>query len=156
LVNEPASVATPRFLAERVAALAREIRGLEAEAWAPKRIAREGLTGLLAVARGSREEPRFIRLRWAGAGARRRVILVGKGITFDSGGLSLKSPKSMETMKYDMAGGAAVIGALAAAARLGPPLDVAGFVPPTAKPPRGPGPKPRGGLPLPNGQTGQG
>src|SRR5438445_452741 len=81
--------------------------------------ARVVLAGLLAVARGSREEPRFIRLRWAGAGARRRVILVGKGITFDSGGLSLKSPKAMETMKYDMAGGAAVIGAVAAAARLG-------------------------------------
>src|SRR5207249_915152 len=66
LVNEPASVATPRFLAERVAALARDIRGLEAAAWTPSRIAREGLAGLLAVARGSREEPRFIRLRWAG------------------------------------------------------------------------------------------
>src|SRR5207247_819008 len=89
LVNEPASVATPRFLAERVAALARDIRGLEAEAWAPKRIASEGLTGLLAVARGSREEPRFIRLRWAGPGARRRGIPVGKGITFHSAGRSL-------------------------------------------------------------------
>src|SRR5438552_3450354 len=128
LVNEPASVATPRFLAERVAALARDIRGLEAEAWAPKRIASEGLTGLLAVARGSREEPRFIRLRWAGPGARRRVILVGKGITFDSGGLSLKPPKSMETMKYDMAGGAPVIGVAAAAARPGAPAGAIGVV----------------------------
>src|SRR3989454_10087841 len=104
-VNEPASVATPRFLAERVAALAREIRGLEAEAWAPKRIAREGLTGLLAVARGRRGEPRFIRPRWGGPGARRRAVLVGKGITLDPRGLSLKPPQSMETMKYDMAGG---------------------------------------------------
>src|SRR5207247_844435 len=85
-----------------------------------------GLTGLLAVARGSREEPRFIRLRWAGPGTRRRVILVGKGITFDSGGLSLKPPKSMETMKYDMAGGAAAIGAGAAAARLRLPGGVMG------------------------------
>src|SRR5438477_614588 len=142
LVNEPASVATPRFLAERGAALAREIRGLEAEAWAPKRIAREGLTGLLAVARGSREEPRFIRLRWAGPGARRRVILVGKGITFDSGGLSLKPPKSMETMKYDMAGGAAVIGAVAATARLGLPVDVTAFVPATENLPGGQAQKP--------------
>src|SRR5439155_10109297 len=131
LVNEPASVATPRFLAERVAALARDIRGLEAEAWVPKRIASEGLTGLLAVARGSREEPRFIQLRWAGPGTRRRVILVGKGITFDSGGLSLKPPKSMETIKYHMAGGPGVSGAVAAAARLALPVDVTAFVPAT-------------------------
>ncbi|TMB53984.1 MAG: leucyl aminopeptidase, partial [Deltaproteobacteria bacterium] len=153
LVNEPASVATPRFLAERVAALAREIRGLEAEAWAPKRIAREGLTGLLAVARGSREEPRFIRLRWVGPGARRRVILVGKGITFDSGGLSLKPPKSMETMKYDMAGGAAVIGAVAAAARLGLPVDVTGFVPATENLPGGRAQKPGDVIRFLNGKT---
>src|SRR5213592_616674 len=153
LVNEPASVATPRFLAERVAALAREIRGLEAEAWAPKRIAREGLTGLLAVARGSREEPRFIRLRWVGPGARRRVILVGKGITFDSGGLSLKPPKSMETMKYDMAGGAAVIGAVAAAARLGLPVDVTAFVPATENLPGGRAQKPGDVIRFLNGKT---
>ena len=153
LVNEPASVATPRFLAERVAALAREIRGLEAEAWAPKRIAREGLTGLLAVARGSREEPRFIRLRWVGPGARRHVILVGKGITFDSGGLSLKPPKSMETMKYDMAGGAAVIGAVAAAARLGLPVDVTGFVPATENLPGGRAQKPGDVIRFLNGKT---
>ena len=153
LVNEPASVATPRFLAERVAALARDIRGLEAEAWAPKRIASEGLTGLLAVARGSREEPRFIRLRWAGPGARRRVILVGKGITFDSGGLSLKPPKSMETMKYDMAGGAAVIGAVAAAARLGLPVDVTAFVPATENLPGGQAQKPGDVIRFLNGKT---
>ena len=153
LVNEPASVATPRFLAERVAALARDIPGLEAEAWAPKRIAREGLTGLLAVARGSREEPRFIRLRWAGPGARRRVVLVGKGITFDSGGLSLKPPKSMETMKYDMAGGAAVIGAVTAAARLGLPVDVTGFVPATENLPGGQAQKPGDVIRFLNGKT---
>ena len=153
LVNEPASVATPRFLAERVAALARDIRGLEAEAWAPKRIASEGLTGLLAVARGSREEPRFIRLHWAGPGARRRVILVGKGITFDSGGLSLKPPKSMETMKYDMAGGAAVIGAVAAAARLGLPVDVTAFVPATENLPGGQAQKPGDVIRFLNGKT---
>src|SRR5438874_6828578 len=154
LVNEPASVATPRFLAERVAALARDIRGLEAAAWTPSRIATEGLTGLLAVARGSREEPRFIRLHWAGPGARRRVILVGKGSTFDSGGLSLKPPKSMETMKYDMARGAAGIGAVAAAARLGLPVDVTGLVPATENLPGGRAQKPGDGIRFLNGKTG--
>src|SRR5256712_5203123 len=153
LVNEPASVATPRFLAERVAALAREIRGLEAEAWAPKRIAREGLTGLLAVARGRRPEPRFIPPRSAGAGARRRVILVGKGITFDSGGLSLKTPKSMETTKYDMAGGAAVIGALAPPPRPRPPPPRTRLLPAPRNPPRGPGQKTGRGNRLLEGQT---
>jgi len=145
--------ATPRFLAERVAALARDIRGLEAAAWTPSRIATEGLTGLLAVARGSREEPRFIRLRWAGPGARQRVVLVGKGITFDSGGLSLKPPKSMETMKYDMAGGAAVIGAVAAAARLGLPVDVTGLVPATENLPGGRAQKPGDVIRFLNGKT---
>src|SRR5439155_12739009 len=153
LVNEPASVATPRFLAERVAALARDIRGLEAAAWTPSRIATEGLTGLLAVARGSREEPRFIRLRWAGPGARQRVVLVGKGITFDSGGLSLKPAKSMEQMKYDMAGGAAVIGAVAAAARLRVPIDVTGYVPATENLPGGRAQKPGDILRFLNGKT---
>jgi len=155
LVNEPASVATPSFLAERVLALAGDVPGLEAEAWGPERIAREGLAGLMAVARGSREEPRFIRLRHAGGSARhpRRIILVGKGITFDSGGLSLKPPKSMETMKYDMAGGAAVIGAVAAAARLGLPVDVTGYVPATENLPGGQAQKPGDVIRFLNGKT---
>src|SRR4029450_1530334 len=118
LVNEPPSVATPRYIAAQAEALAREVKGLETEAWDPKRLGREQLNGILGVSRGSREEPRLGIRRWAPPGARRKVALVGKGVTFDSGGLSLKPPKSMETMKYDMAGGAAVIGAVAAAARL--------------------------------------
>jgi leucyl aminopeptidase len=153
LVNEPASVATPSFLAERVEALARDVRGLKADVWKPDRIAREGLAGLLAVARGSREEPRFITLRWKGPGARARVILVGKGITFDSGGLSLKPAKSMETMKYDMAGGAAVLGAVAAAARLRLPVDVTAYVPATENLPGGSAQKPGDVLRFSNGKT---
>jgi leucyl aminopeptidase len=142
LVNEPASVKTPRYLAEQAERLAAEVPGLEVEAWAPDRIAREGLTGLLAVARGSREEPRFITLRYAAPGARWRVALVGKAITFDSGGLSLKPAKSMETMKYDMAGGAAVMGAVVAAARLELPVDVTGYVSATENLPGGQAQKP--------------
>jgi leucyl aminopeptidase len=153
LVNEPASVATPRFLADRVAALAADVPGLEAEAWGPERIAREGLAGLMAVARGSREEPRFIRLRHAGGRGAPRIVLVGKGITFDSGGLSLKPPKSMETMKYDMAGGAAVIGAVAAAARLGLAVDVTGYVPATENLPGGQAQKPGDVIRFLNGKT---
>jgi leucyl aminopeptidase len=152
-VNEPASVATPRFLAEGVQRLAREVPGLQAEVWGPGRIAREGLAGLTAVARGSREEPRFITLRYAGRGAGPRIILVGKGITFDSGGLSLKPAKSMETMKYDMAGGAAVIGAVAAAARLALPVDVTAYVPATENLPGGRAQKPGDVIRFLNGKT---
>jgi leucyl aminopeptidase len=152
-INEPASVATPTYLATQVKALARDIPGLEVESWGPARLEKEGLAGLLAVARGSREEPRFIRLRWKGKDARRRVALVGKAITFDSGGLSLKPAKSMETMKYDMAGGAAVIGAVAAAARLQLPIDVTGYVPTTENLPGGSAQKPGDVIRFINGKT---
>ncbi len=131
LVNEPPSTGTPTFIATHARRLAKEIRGLEVDVWKPARMAREGLNGVLAVARGTHEEPRFIRIRYAPRGAKRKVALVGKGITFDSGGLSLKPPKSMETMKYDMAGGAAVLSTVAAAAALGLPVEITGYVPAT-------------------------
>jgi len=153
LVNEPPSVATPRYLAAQAEALAREVKGLEAETWDPKRLAREELNGILAVSRGSREEPRLITLRWAPSGAQRKVALVGKAVTFDSGGLSLKPPKSMETMKYDMAGGAAVMGAVAAAARLRLPVEVTAYIPATENLPGGQAQKPGDVIRFANGRT---
>ena len=153
LINEPPSVATPRYLAAQAEALAREVKGLEVDAWEPKRLVREQMNGILAVSRGSREEPRLITLRWAPAGARRKVALVGKAVTFDSGGLSLKPPKSMETMKYDMAGGAAVMGAVAAAARLRLPVEVTGYVCATENLPGGQAQKPGDVIRFANGRT---
>jgi len=153
LVNEPPSVATPRFLAEHARALAKEIPGLEAEIWEPSRIAKEGLTGVMAVARGSHETPRFVMLRWRPKDARRHVALVGKGITFDSGGLSLKPAKSMETMKYDMAGGSAVLGAAAAIAALQLPVAVTAYVPATENLPGGGAQKPGDVIRYANGKT---
>ncbi|HSD29922.1 MAG TPA: leucyl aminopeptidase [Vicinamibacteria bacterium] len=153
LVNEPASVKTPRFLAAAAKRLAAGVPALETEAWGPSRLAKEGLAGLLAVARGSREEPRFIVLRYRPRKAHRRVALVGKAITFDSGGLSLKPPKSMETMKYDMAGGAAVVGAVAAAARLELPIEVTGYVPATENLPGEGAQKPGDVIRFLNGKT---
>jgi leucyl aminopeptidase len=153
LVNEPPSVATPTFLADHARALAKATPGLEVEVWDPKRIAKEKLTGLLAVARGSHEEPRFITLRYAGEGAGRRIALIGKGITFDSGGLSLKPAKSMETMKYDMAGGAAVLGAVAAAAALRLRVDVTAYVPATDNLPGQRAQKPGDVIRFANGKT---
>src|SRR6266508_3904831 len=96
LVNEPASVSTPTYLAQQAARLLRG-NGLKSEIWGLNKIKAAKMAGLLAVARGSVEEPRFIKLVYKPAGKpRKKIALVGKGLTFDSGGLSLKSAKSME------------------------------------------------------------
>src|SRR5262249_32288793 len=101
LVNEPPSVATARFLGEAAKRLCRG-RGLSVEVWSKKKIQAMNLNGLLAVNRGSTEEPRFIVIRYRPpTNAEKKIALVGKGITFDSGGLSLKTGKGMETMKLD-------------------------------------------------------
>lgn len=131
LVNEPPSVATALFLGEQAAKHCRG-RGLSAEVWDKKKIESMKLAGLLAVNRGSHEEPRFIKIHYKPVGKpRKKVALIGKGITFDSGGLSLKPSKSMETMKLDMAGGAAVIAAMSCLPKLGLDIEVTGYVPTT-------------------------
>ena len=131
LVNEPPSVATARFLGEQATRVCRG-RGLSVEVWGKKKIEAMKLAGLLAVNRGSQEEPRFIKIQYKPtAKAKRKVALVGKGITFDSGGLSLKPSKSMETMKLDMAGGAAIIATMSCLPKLGLGVEVTGYVPTT-------------------------
>ena len=92
-----------------------------------KLLARRGYGGITAVGQGSSNPPRLIRMLYRPAAARKHLILVGKGISFDSGGLSLKPPGSMETMKCDMSGAAAVISAIRAIARLGLPISVTGY-----------------------------
>jgi leucyl aminopeptidase len=153
LVNEPPSVATPAFIAKHAERLAVATPGLKLEVWAGRRLEREGLAGLLAVARGAHEEPRFIQLRYAPAGAKMRVALVGKGITFDSGGLSLKPAKSMETMKYDMAGAATVLSVVAAVATLGLPIAVTAYAPTTENLPGERAQKPGDVIKFMNGKT---
>ena len=153
LVNEPPSVATPQFLAECAHRLAEGAPSLEVEVWEPERMTQEGLTGCLAVARGSAEEPRFIILRHTVEYPRRRIAIVGKGITFDSGGLSLKPAKSMETMKSDMAGGATALHAVSVAAALGLPLEVTAYVPATENLPGGRAQKPGDVIRYANGKT---
>jgi leucyl aminopeptidase len=131
LVNEPPSVATARFLGDQAMRSCRG-RGLSVEVWGKKKIETMKLAGLLAVNRGSQEEPRFIKIHYKPSGkAKKKVTLIGKGITFDSGGLSLKPSKSMETMKLDMAGGAAVIAAMSCLPKLGLDVEVTGYVPTT-------------------------
>ena len=152
LVNEPAGVKTPAYLAT----VAQEIgtaAGVAVEVWKPARIAAEGMAGLLAVAQGSEQEPRFVRMRYRGKGARRRIVLVGKGVTFDSGGLSLKAPKAMETMKSDMAGGAAVMAVVAALGYLKPAIEVEGLIPLTENLPSGKAQRPGDVIRFKNGKS---
>ncbi len=123
LVNEPAGTLTPSRLAATASEWARaasvEIEVLDREA-----CRKLGMGLYLAVAQGSVEEPRFIHLAWKPAGARRRIVLVGKGVTFDSGGLSLKTNDGMLDMKTDMAGAATVIAATTAAAEERLPIEI--------------------------------
>ncbi|HEY7724158.1 MAG TPA: leucyl aminopeptidase [Anaeromyxobacteraceae bacterium] len=126
LVNEPPAACTPSALARAAGALARE-SGLRCQVRGPRQIAALGMGMFQGVTRGSAEEPRLVKVSWVpkGAGARRRpVVLVGKAITFDSGGLSLKPTESMVAMNTDMAGAAAVVGAMRVVAFLRPPFPV--------------------------------
>ena len=142
LQARPGNVATPTHLAEearRVAAGA----GLECEIFDAERLREEGMHAILAVSRGSEEEPCLIVLRHGGGGdGEAPLVLVGKGLTFDAGGISLKPAKGMEEMKFDMSGGAAVIGAMQAVAELGVPANVVGIVPSSENLPSGKALKP--------------
>ncbi|RUL87558.1 leucyl aminopeptidase [Tautonia sociabilis] len=128
LVNLPPARKTPRLLADRIRIEA-GAAGLEVEVWDEARIRRERFGGLLGVAAGSDEPPSFVTLHWNGAGPEApHLALVGKGVTFDSGGLSLKPSASMEDMKADMSGAAIVAAAMTAIARLRLPVNVRGYL----------------------------
>jgi len=123
LVNEPAAVMTPT----RLAAVAREVaeqNQLEITVFGPRECRDRGMGLFLAVAQGSTEEPRFIHLAWKPSAAKKRIVLVGKGVTFDSGGLSLKPNDAMLDMKTDMAGAAAVLSVMEVVARERLPVEV--------------------------------
>jgi leucyl aminopeptidase len=136
MINEPASTLTPAVLAKRTEELG-VVAGFEVTIWDEGELASNGFGGLLGVASGSSNPPRFIQMRYSPSGAKAKVALVGKGVTFDSGGLSLKDAANMETMKTDMGGAAAVIGAITAIAKLDLPVEVLAFVPTTENMPSG-------------------
>ncbi|HEU4345647.1 MAG TPA: leucyl aminopeptidase [Candidatus Binatia bacterium] len=153
LVNEPPSITTARFLGLQAQRHCRG-RGLSVEVWGKNKITAMNLAGLLAVNRGSLEEPRFIKIHYKRAGkTRKKIALIGKGITFDSGGLSLKPAKSMETMKLDMSGGAAIIGAMSRLPHLDLDLEVTGYIPTTDNLPGGNAQKPGDVIRYLNGKT---
>lgn len=125
MVNEPAAAMTPSRMADEARALAKGTPRLAVKVLGPKECEKLGMGMFLAVGRGSTEEPRFIHLTYTPAKKpKRRVALIGKGVTFDSGGYSLKPSASMEDMKVDMSGAAAVIATMGALADLGCPYEV--------------------------------
>ena len=129
LANLPANICTPTFLAEEARALAKRQKSLTAKVLDEAAIRREKMGCLLAVSQGSRQPPRFIVLEYRGGkSAPAPVVLVGKGVTFDTGGISLKDPPAMDEMKFDMSGAAAVIACLTLAAELRLPLHVVGLI----------------------------
>ncbi len=159
LVNEPPSSMTPSRLAEIAQEELGGQEGVTLEVWDERRIADERLGGLLGVARGSAEPPRLIRASYEPAdpveidGRVPHVVFVGKGITFDSGGLSLKSAGGMESMKMDMSGSAVVLAALSACRDLGVRVRVTGLTPVTENMPGGRATKPGDVLTIRNGNT---
>ena len=137
----PGNVCTPSYLAERAKALA-TAHGFKLTVLDRADMKKEGMGALLAVAQGTQEEPRFIVLEYRPAGDAAPVLLVGKGVTFDSGGISIKPAASMEEMKYDMSGAAAVLGTFEVLGRLKPKINVVGVIPSTENLPSGTAVKP--------------
>ncbi len=143
LVNEPSNRMTPSMLADRAKKMAEEV-GLKCEVYGPEKLHELKMGAFWSVAQGSDEEPRLIVMRYEPAGAPEQPVLglVGKGVTFDSGGISIKPSDGMEKMKYDMAGGATMIGAMRAIALLKPKVKVIAVVCATENMPSGKAQKP--------------
>jgi leucyl aminopeptidase len=141
LANLPANLCTPLIMAEQAKKLAHEA-GLVINLLGEAAIKKEGMGGLLAVAQGSEEPVQFITLEYRGVKGEKPVVLVGKGVTFDSGGICLKPAAGMEEMKFDMSGAASVMGILKAIAELKLPIHVVGIMPLTENLPSGTAVKP--------------
>ncbi|MFQ5878153.1 MAG: leucyl aminopeptidase [Acidobacteriota bacterium] len=153
LVNEPAGVLTPVRMAGIAAEVAKDLK-LDISIIEPEEMARRGMGGILGVSRGSHNPPRLIQIAYRPKRpAKRRVAFLGKGLTFDSGGLSLKSAEGMETMKCDMAGSAAVLAALRALPELGPEVEVVGLMGMAENMPGGGAIRPGDVLRIMNGKT---
>lgn len=153
LQSLPSNVATPTHLAERAEEIAAARDKVSAEVLGRDEIAAKEMGGLVAVSKGSAEEPRLIVLRYAGGGSGETLALVGKGVTFDTGGISLKSAPGMQEMKMDMSGAAAVLETVDAVAELDLALDLVVVVPATENMPSGTAVKPGDIITQYNGKT---
>ncbi|HLS87079.1 MAG TPA: leucyl aminopeptidase [Burkholderiales bacterium] len=153
LGNLPPNICTPSRLAEEARKLARQYK-LGLEVLERRDMEKLGMGALLAVARASREPPKLIVLRYAGGPkSRKPVVLVGKGITFDTGGISLKPAAEMDEMKYDMSGAGSVLGTLRALAAMKAPVNVVGIVPTCENMPGGAATRPGDIVTTLSGQT---
>ncbi len=153
MVNEPANYMTPSHMAETAASLAKDY-GLELQVLEREQMQKLGMGALFGVTQGSRQPPKFIVLHYRGGDwAEIDLALVGKGITFDSGGISIKPSEGMQEMKGDMAGGAAVMAAITTIAQLKPKLNVVAIAPCTENLPGGEALKPGDVLTAMNGKT---
>ena len=153
LQSTPANFATPSFLAARAEEIAAGHDAVTVDVLGPEQIAAKGMGGLVAVNRGGGEPSRLIVLRYAGGGSGPTLGLVGKGVTFDTGGISLKPGAGMQEMKYDMSGAAAVLESVAAIAELGLAVDLVAVVPSTENMPSGSAIKPGDVITQYNGVT---
>jgi len=152
LVNEPSSVTTPTYLSQVARDIAASSKKITAKILDTKDMKELGMGGVLGVSKGSDEPPRFIRLLYKGT-SKKTIVLVGKGITFDSGGLSLKSGDGMETMKIDMAGAATILGIFSVIERLHPLVSVVGLIAACENMPSGKAIKPGDIVEALNGKT---
>ena len=153
LVNTPAIDCTPDYLAKQARAMAKE-HGLEVKIWTEAELKRGSFGGILGVGQGSVNPPRMIELRYRGGGARQAPIaLSGKGISFDSGGLSIKPSDGMEWMKADMGGAASILATMQAIARLRPRANVIAAIPSAENLPSGSAIRPGDVLRHRNGKT---
>jgi leucyl aminopeptidase len=141
LVNTPAGDLPPAEIAREAQKMAKEV-GLTCKVWSENQLAQGGFGGILGVGKGSVNPPRMIELRYTGAGKRTPIALTGKGIAFDSGGLSLKDPGGMETMKCDMGGAASILATMRSIALLKPKINVIAAIPCSENMPSGSAQKP--------------
>lgn len=154
LANLPGNVCTPAYLAEQAKGLENEYKSLKVGVLEEKEMEELGMGALLSVSRGSRQPAKLITIEYRGAGKDAKpVVLVGKGLTFDAGGISLKPAAAMDEMKYDMCGGAGVIGTMKAVAELELPINVVGVVPSSENLPDGAANKPGDIVTSMSGQT---
>ncbi|HHF7345060.1 TPA: leucyl aminopeptidase [Legionella feeleii] len=153
LADLPANHCTPTYLGEQAMELAQQHENLSAKIMCPEDMHAMNMGALLAVAKGSAEPPRLIEMQYCGGGDTQPVVLVGKGITFDSGGLTLKPGNAMDEMKYDMSGAAAVFGTIKACATLKLPINLIGLVASAENMPSGTAIKPGDIVTSMSGQT---
>ena len=150
--NRPGNVCTPTYLADQAKALGKEF-GIKVEVLERKDVEKLGMGAFVAVAKGSAEPLKFIVMRYDGGGKKAPVVLVGKGITFDTGGISIKPSAEMDEMKFDMGGAASVLGTFRAVAEIKPKVNLVGIIPACENMPSGTATKPGDVVTSMSGQT---